>query len=323
MADAASANLRVFVSGSSGFIGRAVVRELIARGYQPVCFARTPRKLREALEGVNPTHYVIAQGSLSDEDSLRRAMSGAGAAIHLVGIIIERRWAGQSFRNVHVEGTRRVIEAAISEGVPRLVHMSALGTRPGATSQYHRTKWEAENLVRASGLAWTIFRPSLIHGPDGEFMRLMKQFVAGLVPPVIPYFGAGEQRIQPVDVRDVATCFVAALRLPATVGKTYELGGPKAYTWKQLYEVCRTLIPNASRLKPKVGVPLPIARLIGAAGDAADRLTGLRWGIPFNLAQVQMSQEDNTCDPRPIEETFSIRLRDFEEELARYGGRIR
>jgi hypothetical protein len=101
------------------------------------------------------------------------------------------------------------------------------------------------------------------------------------------------------------------------------MGGPRAYSWKQLYEVCRCLIPHSHKSKPKLGVPLPIARLIGAGGDLADFVTGFRFGIPFNLGQVQMSQEDSTCDTKPVEQAFGIKLRDFEQELSQYAGQIR
>lgn len=325
MADPAAPSNRVLVTGASGFVGRNVVRELIARGYHPVCLARSAERFLSSASGVPPALYTVAAGSLFEPESIVRAARGTSAVIHLVGIIIEKRGPihRQSFRRVHVDGTRNVLNAAREAGVPRICHMSALGSRPDAPSVYHRTKYEAEQLVRASGMAWTIFRPSIIHGPDGEFMHLMKSFVASPVPPVIPYFGKGEKKLQPVSVKDVATCFVAALGNENTIGKSFDMGGPQTYNWKQLYETCRALIPHACRNKPKVGVPVLIAKAIGAGGDLADLFTGFRFGIPFNLGQVQMSQEDSTCDIRPVEETFGIKLRDFETELARYAGQIR
>ncbi len=325
MADPATPSKRVLVTGASGFVGRHVVRELIARGYHPVCLARSAEKFLSAAAGVPPALYSVVPGSLFDREALLRAARNTDAVIHLVGIIIEKRGPihRQSFRHVHVDGTRNILNAAREAGVPRICHMSALGSRPDAPSTYHCTKYEAEQLVRASGLAWTIFRPSIIHGPDGEFMQLMKSFVARPLPPVIPYFGKGENKLQPVSVKDVATCFVAALSTEDTIGKSFDLGGPRAYNWKQLYETCRRLIPRSCTCKPMVGVPLPVARLIGASGDMADFITGFRFGIPFNLGQVQMSQEDSTCDTTPVEQAFGVKLRDFEQELSQYAGQIR
>lgn len=321
-APAESASRKVLVTGASGFVGQAVVRELIARGYHPVCVVRDIDKLRRAVEGAAASRYSTAMISLFDEPALAGAAAGATAVIHLVGIIIERRWRRQSFSRVHVESTQAVLSAARAAGVARFIHMSALGTRADAVSLYHKTKWAAENAVRASGLAWTIFRPSLIHGPAGEFMQLMRKFVAGAVPPVIPYFGSGECRIQPVSVRDVASCFVTAVGRDELAGKVFELGGPRAYSWREFYEVCRRLIPGACSLKPKVSVPLAVAKVIGAVGDRLDWASGLRFGIPFNLAQVQMSQEENVCDASVAEQAFGVKMRDFEQELALYAGEI-
>lgn len=320
---------RVLVTGASGFVGRYIVRELVARGHWPVCLARDRQKLADQLRQVPQDRYQVVYGDLFDNAAMAQAATGAEAAIHLVGIIAEDRLRGQTFERIHVEGTQRIVDACKAAGVKRYVHMSALGTRASAVSEYHRTKWRAENCVRASGLDWTIFRPSLIHGPDGEFMQMMKTFVTramvpvlGFIPspfPVIPYFGDGQSRLQPVDVRDVAACFVAALSKPETIGQVYELGGPRAITWKDLYRLCRDLIPGAKTWKPMVGMPVPVARLMAAT---VMKLPLLPKMLRFNDGQVQMSQEDSVCDTRPVEDTFGLRLRDFEEELRGYAPRL-
>ncbi len=214
---------RILVTGATGFVGRNVVRELLARGITPVCLVRSPRKLFAQHPEVSRDRFATVTGSLSDRGVLRDAAEHSDAVIHLVGIIIARRLKGQTFAGVHVRGTRNVVVAAREAGLTRYIHMSALGARADAVSEYHRTKWEAEEYVRQSGLDWTVFRPSLIHGPDGEFMSLMKRFICGLVPPVIPYFGTGQAKLQPVFVKDVAHCFVEALFRPETVGQTFEL----------------------------------------------------------------------------------------------------
>lgn len=236
-----------------------------------------------------------------------------------MGIIAERRLRGETFEQVHVEGTRRVVEACRAAGVRRLVHMSALGARANAVSRYHQTKWAAEELVRESGLDWTIFRPSVIHGPEGEFMGLLKTLACGLSVPVMPHFGDGQYRVQPVSVRDVATCFVRSLGMPETVGKTYELGGPEAMSWKGLYRVCRETMPGAKLWKPVVGQPVPVAKLLAMT---VMRLPILPRALRFNLDQVQMSQEDSVCDIGPVEETFGIKMRDFRRELGEYAAMI-
>jgi len=205
--------------------------------------------------------------------------------------------------------------------------MSALGTRPNAVSKYHRTKWEAEEFVRKSGLEWTIFRPSIIHGPDGEFMQLMKRFMCGILPPVIPYFGSGQAKLQPVSVKDVACCFVESLLKSETIGQTISLGGPRTFSWIELYEACRALIPCAKKWKPLVSQPVPLAKAAAilsapvlAIVESVIKSAGL---FRFDVGQVQMSQEDSTCDPAVAEQLFGISMRDFEQELAGYADQIR
>jgi len=316
---------RIAVTGASGFVGRHVVRELIARGHHPVCLVRDKRGFLDQMRNLPADRFEAVGGSLYDRDAFAAVVQDSAAIIHLVGIIQERKFAGQTFERVHVEGTRRAIEASQRAGIRRFVHMSALGSRLNSPSEYGRTKWAAESAVRESGLDYTIFRPSIIHGPDGEFMQMMKTFVCdalvtsfGFLPapfPVIPYFGRGDKKLQPVDVRDVATCFVGALSRPETIGKSFDLGGPEALTWKQLYQTCKDLIPGAKKWKPIVGLPVWKARLMA---KTLMKLPVLPMALRFNEGQVAMSQEDSVCDPRPVEAAFGITLRDFRTELSQY-----
>jgi NADH dehydrogenase len=137
--------------------------------------------------------------------------------------------------------------------------------------------------------------------------------------PVIPYFGDGMTRLQPVSVKDVAHCFVAALSKRETIGRTYELGGPEAVTWKELYRICRETIPGARTWKPIVGQPVWAAKL---AARTLMKLPILPRMLRFNVDQVQMSQEDSVCDTAQVEETFGIKLRDFRRELREYAALI-
>jgi len=316
----------VLVTGATGFVGRAVVRELCARGLRPVCLVRSAEKLRRQHPELGSDRMTPIVGGLRDAKALREAARLSQAAIHLVGIIVARPLRGQTFHAIHVGGTRAVLDALGDAGIRRYTHMSALGTRADAVATYHRTKWEAEERVRDSGLDWTIFRPSLIHGPDGEFMQLIKRFVCGLVPPVIPYFGTGQAKLQPVSVKDVAHCFVQSLLQPDTIGKTLPLGGPRAYTWIELYNACRALMPGARRWKPLISQPVPVAKAIAILGQpamaAAETLSSKLGLFRFDAGQVQMSQENNTCDATIAEKLFRIRMRNFEEELAAYADRI-
>lgn len=317
----------VFLTGATGFVGRSIVRELLARGITPVCLVRSPEKLFSQHREVRQERFVVVEGDLFNKKALYAGIERSQAIIHLVGIIIARPLRGQTFHRIHVKGTQNVVEAARRRGLRRFVHMSALGTRPNAVAKYHQTKWAGEEIVRNSRLDWTIFRPSIIHGPEGEFMRLMKRFMCGLVPPVIPYFGSGQARLQPVSVKDVAYCFVEALLGSETIGQVIPLGGIQPYSWIELYETCRALIPCAKKWKPLVSQPVPVAKAIAiltkplmAMAEMFSKSAGL---FRFDVGQVQMSQEDSTCDHTIAQNLFGIQMRDFEAELALYADQIK
>lgn len=310
---------KVLVTGAGGFVGRYVVRELIANGFKPVCLVRNPSGLTRQLPEQMISAITFVTGDLLDRRVVDSAARDCRAAIHLVGIIEERPRHGRTFERIHVEGTRAVVDACRTAGVRRYAHMSALGTRPDAVSRYHQTKWLAERIVGEAGLDWTIFRPSLIHGPDGDFMRMMKFFCTSKIrQPVMPYFGSGTNLCQPVSVRDVAACFVGSLSLPETIGRIYELGGPEQLTWKELYDLCAERIVGHPRLK--LSVPVFAARWL--ARTIIPLAPSVLVPYKFNVDQIQMSQEDNICDITAVEETFGIQFSDFRRDLAEYADRI-
>lgn len=305
---------RIFVTGGSGFVGSAVIAELLSRGYS--VNALQDRKPIDPRGGrVNPV-----PGGLFDSDALDQGMKDVAGVIHIVGIIRERRSKGMTFDRVHHQGTRAVVDAARRNGVKRYVHMSALGTRPGAVSDYHKTKYLAEEYVRASGLDWTIFRPSVIHGLGGEFMQMEADWVRFRSPPFLfmPYFGAGAMgnkgagRLQPVHVGDVAKAFVDALENPKTVGEVYLLGGSETVTWPQMHRTVST----AMRGKPRWVMAIPAWK--------AGLLTRITPGalLPFNRDQVVMSQEDNTCDLGKFVDDFGWKPRGLSETLPEYAKQL-
>lgn len=312
MADSAGC---VAVTGGSGFVGRAILAKLLESRYRVRALARDPSRLTQTDARI---HAV--KGDLSDHDALDALLNGVDAVIHVVGIIMEIPRKGQTFARVHADGTRNLVYAAKRAKVSRWVHMSALGSRPEAVSNYHRTKWEAEQTVRDSGLSYTIFRPSIIHGPDGEFMEMVKQFACkrllGLLP-WMPYFGSGllglggAGRLQPVWVQDVAGCFVGALSNPRSENETYPVGGPDVYTWPQLFETCKRHLPRARAGNRPRPIPVWYAKLI--AGKP---------GVPFNKDQVIMSQEDSVCQFTKVQSDFDIELAPFEPTFAEYAARI-
>jgi NADH dehydrogenase len=289
----------IVVTGATGFVGRAVVKQARAEGFQVRVIARDPRRAGWAKD----LGCEIFHGNVLYAPSLAGAFDGAKSVIHLVGIIHEKQ--ENTFQRAHVDATRHVLEGAKAAGVKRYIQMSALGTRANARSRYHQTKWEAEELVRKSGLAWTIFRPSLITGPGNKSLSVLGKIVR--FSPVIPVLGSGTSRIQPVGVDVVAKCFVAALRLDATVQKVYDLCGPVAFTWNELYD---KLLAAQGLQKPKLHVPLFIAR------QKAWFFERFLPEPPFTRDQLLMTEEDNVGDPQPAARDFMIEQESFEAGLA-------
>ena len=302
---------RVFLSGGSGFVGSAVLNELISRGLGVNALVHDADLDAPADADVN-----TVKGGLFDHAAVELAMRGCDAAIHLVGIIEERPKKGVTFEHVHVGGTRVVTEAAERAGVARYGHMSALGTRPNARSRYHQSKWQAEQAVRESKLAWTIFRPSLIHGPGGDFMKQEAAWARGTAPPFLfmPYFGGGplglsdKTTLQPVYVKDVARAFVDALNLPPTAGRIYNLAGPDVFTWPAFHKVASEILLG----RPKRSAPVPAwaAKLLASAAPAAL--------LPFNRDQVLMAREDNSGDTTEFKADFDFPLAPFAATLREY-----
>jgi uncharacterized protein YbjT (DUF2867 family) len=202
--------------------------------------------------------------------------------------------------------------------------MSALGTRADAVSDYHKTKFRAEEYVRASPLDWTIVRPSLIHGPSGEFMQMEAMWARKRMPPPLlftpfmPYFGAGllgfggAGLLQPVYVGDVARAFVDCLEKPETIREVYLLGGPDRYTWPELHNtIAQAVVGHRRWVLP---IPVWAGKLYAAVGVAP--LLG------FNRDQVIMSQEDNTADLTKFKADFGWDPVPFEATLKSYASKL-
>jgi NADH dehydrogenase len=217
---------RVVVVGAAGFVGRHLCARLAHTGWQVTAVTRRRERARDLLP--LPT-LEVAEIDAGDTPALARVAKGAAAIVNLAGIINEA--GGASFADAHVAVTRSCVAAATDAGVRRLLHMSALGADAGGPSRYQRSKGEAEAIVASSPLDWTIFRPSVIFGPDDAFLNMFARVLR--VVPVLA-LASPATRFQPVYVGDVAECFARALSLPATIHGRFDLGGPGVYTLLEL-----------------------------------------------------------------------------------------
>lgn len=273
----------VLVIGGSGFIGRYIVNLLVGRG----CHVLVPSRRRDQAKHLImlPTCDVV-EANVHDDAALERLVAGQHAAINLVGIL---HGTEAQFERAHVELTRRVLAACARNKVRRYLHMSALGADPNGPSMYQRSKGRAEALVRESKLAWTIFQPSVVFGAEDAFLNMFAKLAA--IAPVLPIGGA-DVKFQPVWVEDVARAFVNSLDNDATVGKAYELAGPKVYTLRELVHFAASA---AGHRRPVLALPEGIARLQA-------RLMEFAPGEPLlSRDNLDSMKRDNIASRQPYE----------------------
>jgi len=291
----------ILVTGGTGFVGTHLIRRMRKEGLSVRAVVRNPDKA-QALKDLG---VEVVKGDVSDKASLEKATVGCDRVVHLVGIIQEA--PGATFQGVHVEGTRNVIDAAKKAGVRHFFYQSALGARPGASSAYHRTKWEAEELVRASRIPYMILRPSLIYGPGDQFTIRLSEMIR--LSPVLPVIGTGKSKVQPIFIEDVVSCIVKAVTIDTLISERYEIGGPDQLT----YEEVTTAIADAMGVKrPALHVPLFFVKSV------ARILETVLPKPPVTTDQLIMLQEDNICSMRDIREAFGIEPIAFREGLRKF-----
>ncbi len=276
--------MKVFVTGSTGFVGNHVLNELLEKGHQVRALVRpgSEYKLKR------PDEVESTPGTVEEPADLIQGMKGCDAAIHLVGII--RAFPSQdiTFERLHTEATANVIEAAKETEITRLLHMSALGAREDGPTPYLRTKFAAEELVRQSGLNYAIFRPSLIFGRGGEAIKMFGDMVKKYVVPII---GDGQYRFQPVSVTTVAQGFEKGLDPKTAKDQTLDVGGPDNVTFDEIIDALARVMGKSI---VKIHMPVLPLRLATSALQHAP-------GYPLTTDQITMLLEGSTCDD---EKTF-------------------
>ncbi len=270
------------VFGGSGFIGRYVVKRLAQRGYVVRVAVRDP----EAALFLKPMgavgQIVPLFASVAREATVHRAVEGAELVVNAVGILVES--GGATFETVHTQGAERIAVQSATCGVQRLVHVSAIGADPDSPSKYGSSKGRAEQAVRASFPAATILRPSLVFGPEDQFFNRFGAMAR--LSPVMPVI-AGDTRMQPVYVGDVADAVIAGLTETAALGKLYELGGPQVWTFR---EILALILKMTGRHRPLVEVPMAVARLQAAVLQHVPTK-------PLTPDQLLMLSKDNVVSP--------------------------
>jgi uncharacterized protein YbjT (DUF2867 family) len=291
--------MKIFLSGGTGFVGSHLQKALLEKGH-------TVRFLTHKRGGLTENGVEQVEGDVTRPKTFADKVWGCDATINLVGIIREFPGKGVTFERLHVEATRNVVEAAMAAGVTRHLQMSALGARPGATSNYHSSKFRAEEIVQSSGLDWTIFRPSLIFGPHDAFVNLLAGYIRHY--PAVPVIGDGRYRLQPISADDVARCFTMALEMPETIGRTFELCGADRLTYVELLDTIGRVLGRQH--VAKIFNPLGIMKLV------VPLLQRFSF-FPITMDQILMLVEENICDGS-WRETFKFEPGRFEAGIRSY-----
>jgi len=291
--------MKVLLTGGTGYVGRSLREKLRDHGHDVRLLVR-----RESVHKIGAREgFEVMQGDILDSQTCFKAVVGCAAVVHLVGIIREYPNNGTTYEAMHTSATFNLLEAARRSGIERFIHMSALGARPDSRSRYHVTKFEAEEIVRNSGLRWTIFQPSVIFHPGDQFIR---QLVDLAHRPVVPVIDGGKALLQPVSLDNVTDAMARSLHMPETQGQTYEVGGPDRIRFIDLLEKIaahdkvwmNTMKVSSLFMKPVV------------------KLMQRFKSFPLTIDQLMMLVEDNICDTGAFTEAFAIdELDSFEAAL--------
>jgi uncharacterized protein YbjT (DUF2867 family) len=268
----------VTVFGGSGFVGSAIVERLAHDAAEVRVAVRHPERVRAATAG-RGGRIMPVRADVWEADSVPPAVEGADAVVNTVGHYVAR--GQRTFEAIHGQGARNVAKAAALAGVRRLVHISGIGADPASPSPYVRARAIGEQYVREAFPEATILRPSVIFGPGDAFFNVLARLTRVL--PVLPLFGTGAMRLQPVYVCDVAEAVAQALVQPKAAGRTYELGGPRTYRYRELLQL---VLRQTGRRR--LLLPLPFL-----VWDTLAALLSPLPTPPVSRDQVTLMKEDN------------------------------
>ncbi len=292
--------MKVFMTGATGYVGGFILEELLQQGHSVRCLVRSQQHT-ETL----PSEVESVMGDVTEPNSLKGALQGCDAVIHLVAIIEEKKHKQITFERVNFFGTKHIVDAARAQQVPRFIHMSALNADAHSFTPYYVSKGKAENYVRNSGLDFTIFRPSFILGPGDAVYSMLANMIRHLPFGLMPIFGDGSYRHQPISVFNVARGFANSLTTANAKNRTYDAGGPEPLTYRAQLDILADVV--GKRLNP-VYVPLGLSKL-GVS------LTGWLPFSPIDRDRLAMLTHDNICDPGDFSTDLNVKLTPFRQSL--------
>ena len=295
----------ILVTGGTGFVGSHVLRRLTET--EPRGTVRT--LIRKRAKTLVPDGVSIAEGDITQPESLPAAVTGVDVIIHAAAITGDRKEPyRRAYDRVNRAGTENLMSAAKSAGVKRVVVVSGLGCRPAPAGTYMATRWGMEEAVRASGISFVILQPSVLFGAGAPFVTAL----AGLarVLPVLPLVGGGRTRFQPLWIEDLVTCLVASKSSETPAGHALPLGGSE---WATFKEVLQTICRAMSIRRLLVPLPMPIARI------QATLMTAVLPNPPLTPAALELFSFDNATDLDAVDRAFGFHPRSFREHLLAHG----
>ncbi|MCX2723951.1 complex I NDUFA9 subunit family protein [Roseibium salinum] len=271
----------VTIFGGTGFLGHRISNKLLRNGVTVRIASRHPDSVRPPADATG--RMVPVRTDIRDRSQVEQAVDGADGVVNAVSLYVER--GELTFNAIHVEGARRVAEAASACGAERLIHLSGIGADIASSSSYVRSRAQGEEEVNTGFEHATIFRPSAMFGPDDALLSAFLSLAKWM--PVVPLFGDGRTRLQPVFVGDVADAAVTVLTQEEAPERIYELGGPDVVTYRQLAE---TVMTTGGKKRPLVPVPEMIWDGLAASGS-------LLKNPPITEGQVALLKRDNVASP--------------------------
>jgi NADH dehydrogenase len=298
----------ILVSGGTGFIGSAVVAELLRRGESVAVLGRDAAKIRRRFgDGVE-----ARAGDVREPAALPQAMTGIDVVINAVQFSnypMENKGKRNTFEAVDYEGTRNQVDAAKQAGVKRFVYVSGVGVGPEAQKHWFLLKWRAEEYLRGSGLEYAIVRPTWVFGPEDDSLNRLLRF--GRFLPFIPMFGNGRQAMQPVFIDDVAQAVADAALRPEAANQLIEIGGPEIMT---MDAVLKAGLQASGKRRFILYQPVALGKLLGS-------VAGLLPRAPLTADAVDFVTEPAVADNKNLERLFAPKLTRLEDGLGTYMGR--
>ncbi len=296
--------MKVLITGANGFLGQSLCEAAAKRGHAVHALVRQSAPAMAA-------KFQRHEGTFHDPSDAERILAAAApdAVIHAAAVISTGRPDPALSMKVNVEGTRTLADATQRSGCTKWVQISSMSAHASNRSVYGSTKFLADEIVRASGLDWTIVRPSLIYGsrPQSIFHKLAK-LIQRL--PVVPMIGNGKEPIRPVHADDLANAVVSAIEKDSTIGQVYQLGGPEDWTFHDVVRAVAAAV--GADKKPTLPVPLLLCRPIAAVCEAllsnppitSDNIEGVAKAQPIDIASalrdLDFSPREFSYDPKAI-----------------------